>query len=114
MGFITIVMTIYPSTVTVPKNPAQRRVWILGQLRLLGTSLRRLAAVEGVSPQAMSNALNLPSSHLETVIATALGLTAQQLFPERFDAAGNRLGWTRTPQRTTRAAGRNVEEERAA
>jgi len=107
-------MTIYPSTVTVPKNPAERRVWILGQLRLRGTSLRRLAAQEGVSPQAMSNALMCPSSHLEEVIAAALGLTVQQLFPERFDDHGNRLGWTRTQQRSTRPAGRNVEEGQAA
>lgn len=110
---MSIDMTIYLSTVSVPKNPAERRVWIPSQLRLLGTSLRRLAAEEGVSPQAMSNALNLSSSHLETVIAAALGLTAQQMFPERFDAAGNRLGWTRTPQRSTRGVRRNVEETTA-
>jgi len=105
---------MYLSTVNIPKNPAERRVWITGQLRLRGTSLRRLAVQEGVSPQAMSNALMLPSSHLEEVIAKALGLTAQQLFPERFDANGNRLGWTRDQQRTTRDQSRNVEEGRAA
>jgi lambda repressor-like predicted transcriptional regulator len=111
---ITIVMTNDLSTVHIPEKPADRRAWTIYQLRLRGTSLRRLAVREGVSPQAMSNALMLPSSHLREVIATALGLTPQRLFPEDFDAAGNRLGWTRDQQRTTRRTGRNVEEGRAA
>lgn len=107
-------MSNVPTSYQVPKNPAERRVWIWVQLRLRGASLRRLAAEHGVSQQAMSHALIAPSSHLEVVIAAALGLTPQQLFPERFDDRGNRLGWTRTQQRTTRAVARNVEEERAA
>lgn len=89
-------------------------MWILGELRLRGTSLRRLAAEHGVSQQAMSHALIASSSHLEAVIAEAIGLTAQQLFPERFDEQGNRLSWTREQQRITRQFGRNVEEGRAA
>jgi len=107
-------MTINLSTVNVPKSPAERRAWIVYQLRIRGASLRRLAAQVGVSPQAMSNALMLPSSHLEPVIAEALGLTVQQLFPERFDALGTRVCWTRDQQRSTHHAYRNVEQERAA
>jgi Ner family transcriptional regulator len=107
-------MSNVPTSDLVPKHPAERRVWIWVQLRLRGTSLRRLAAENGVSQQAMSHALVSPSSHLEEVIAQALGLTAQQLFPERFDALGNRLSWTRDQQRNTRQTGRNVEEERVA
>ena len=107
-------MMIDTPTVNIPKKPADRRGWVIWQLRQRGTSLRRLAIREGVSSQAMSNALMLPSSHLREVIATALGLTAQTLFPEDFDAAGNRLGWTREPQRNTRHSGRNVEDGRAA
>lgn len=107
-------MTKASTSHQVPKNPAERRLWIWVNLRLRGTSLRRLAVENGVSQQAMSHALGNPSSHLETVIAEALGLTPQQLFPERFTEDGKRLGWTREPQRNTRPAGRNVEEEAAA
>jgi len=107
-------MTIDVTTVNIPEKPAERRVWIVGQLRLRGTSLRRLAAQEKVCQQAMSNALNHSSSYLEEVIAQALDLTVQQLFPERFDDRGNRLSWTREQQRSTRGIPRNVEEERAA
>lgn len=89
-------------------------MWIVGQLRLRGTSLRRLADQTGVSQQAMSHALTGSSSHLEPVIAQALGLTPQQLFPERFTAEGVRLHWTREPQRTTRRRPGNVEQESAA
>jgi lambda repressor-like predicted transcriptional regulator len=97
-----------------PKDPAERREWIKGQLRLKGFSLRRLATQEGVCPQAVCGALSHPSSHLEEVIAAPLGMTARQLFPERFDAKGNRLGWSRKQQRTTRQTACNVEEEQAA
>jgi len=89
-------------------------VWVVGQLRLRGTSLRRLAGEAGVSQQAMSHALTAPSSYLEAVIAEALGLTPRQLFPERFDDAGNRLHWTREPQRTTRRRAGNVQSGEAA
>lgn len=89
------------ATQIIPKNPAERRVWICGQLKLKGKSLRQLAKQEKVSHQAMSTALVTSSSHLEVVIAKALGLTAQQLFPERFADTGERLHWTREPQRIT-------------
>lgn len=67
-----------------------------------GNSLRKLAQQEGVSHQAMSAALMTPNAHLEPVVAGALGLTPQQLFPERYDRTGNRLCRTRVPQRNTR------------
>ncbi len=98
----------------IPKNPAERRGWIIWQLRNRGWSLSRIALQEGVSVQAVSGALMVPSSHLQRVIADILGLTPQQLFPEFFDAAGKRLGKTREQHRNTRVNTRNVEEGRAA
>ena len=113
-GFITVDMTNEPSIVNILKNPAERRGWIIWQLRNRGWSLRRIALREGVSVQAVSSALMVSSSHLQSVIADLLEMTPQQLFPEFFDAAGRRLGRTRDPQRTTRAAARNVEEGKVA
>jgi len=86
----------------IPKNPTVRREWIKFQLRLRGISLRQLAIKAGVTQTAVSYALIGPSSHLEPVIAEALGLNPQQLFPERFDAGGARLSQTRPQQRTIR------------
>jgi len=87
------------ATFSVPKDPAERRVWICVQLQRKGTSLRRLAAKAGVSHQAMSAALLRPSSHLEQALAAAIGLRPMELFPERFDLWGRRLVSTRQPQR---------------
>jgi len=111
---ITADMMIDTPSVNIPQNSVHRRRWVIYQLSLKGLSLRQLAIREGVTTQAMSGALMTSSSHLREVIATALGLTAQTLFPEDFDAAGNRLGWTREQQRSTRPHGRNVEDGRAA
>jgi Ner family transcriptional regulator len=95
-------MPIEASRPRPPKNPAERRAWLLYQLRIRGKSFRSLAAEAGVSPQAVTHAILNPSSYLEPLIAEAIGLTAPELFPERFDPTGRRLHQTREPQRSTR------------
>lgn len=102
------------NTCDIPKEPAQRRVWVIYQLKLRGTNVRRLARKWGVSPSAIQNALTSPSSHLEVAIAKMLGLTPQQLFPERFDANGQRLHITQPPKRIRPKAARNVQVQGAA
>ena len=97
------------ATTDVPKEPAIRRVWICGQLRIRGTSLRALALKAGVTHQAMSAALMAPNVHLEPAIAEAIGMTAQTLFPERFGPCGRRLTRTRTMQRSMRPRCDKVE-----
>lgn len=92
-------MTTDLTTLDVPKNPAERRAWVVYQLRIRGLSLRALGRRVGVTQQAMSNTLSGPNSHLEPIISEAIGLTPQQLFPERFTKAGSRIGWTRQPKR---------------
>lgn len=99
----------------VPKEPAVRRAWVIYQLSIRGRSLRQLALSEGVYPQAMSTALVAPNVHLEPVIAKAIGLTVEQLFPERFDDTGRRIARTREKSRSTPATTpRNGKGERAA
>jgi len=92
-------MTQAPTSHEVPKEPAERRAWILYQLRRRGLSFRELARQEGVSQQAFSHACMAPSSHLERVIAEAIDLTPRDLFPERWGANGRRLTLTRDPVR---------------
>lgn len=92
-------MSATNSTLSPPKNPAERRAWVIYQLRIRGTNLLRLSKQHGVSASAMQAALMVPSSHLERVIADALGLPVEKLFPERFDRDGRRLHLTRAPAR---------------
>jgi len=107
-------MTADTSTVDIPRNPTERRGWIIWQLRNLGWSLSRIAREEGVSLQAVSAALLVPSSHLHTRIAETLGLTRQQIWPEFYAPTGEPLGRTRPQHRSTRPAGRNVQDGVAA
>lgn len=102
----SIAVTIALATTEVPKEPAVRRVWIVAMLRLRGTSLRRIANEQGVSHQAASNALLVPSQYIESAIADAIGVPVARLFPERFDALGNRIAQTRPQKRSTRTQAR--------
>lgn len=103
-------MSIDLSTLDIPKNPAERRAWVCYRLRVRGNSLRNIAYQQGVTRQAVSNALMSPSQLLERAIAAALDLKVEQLFPERFDATGHRLTHTRQAQRITRPLAGNVQK----
>lgn len=75
----------------VLQKPALRRAWIKYQLELRGYSLRSYAKALGVSHPVISKAFLSPNSHIEEQLAETLGMQVHVLFPERFDAAGNRL-----------------------
>lgn len=112
---INLAMSIALATVNDLKNPAFRRGWAKLQLEAQGSSFRAFAQEEGVSHQAISQALmGGGSRHLQEAIAKRLGLPPRQLFPELYDGQGNRLGRTREKQRSTRDMSCNVEEGRAA
>ena len=101
------------NTTEVPKEPAKRRAWVIFQLKIRNTNMRRLARKWGVTPSAVQNALYVPSSHIESALAKVLGLTPQQLFPERFDSAGERLHVTMPAKRSRAGIPRNVQVQRA-
>lgn len=107
-------MTNSSSSKDVPKNPAIRRAWVVFQLRIRGLSLGMLAHQEGVSRQAMSHALIGPSSHLQPVIAEAIALPVQDVWPEWWRPDGTPWGRTNVRHRNTRRRARNVQSERAA
>lgn len=115
MGFTFVAMTNAPAISDIPKKPAIRREWIGFQLRIRGLSLRELGRLEGVTHQAVSAAANGGGSrHLQEAIAAVLGLRPQDLFPELYDEHGNRLGRTRTPNRSTRRQDGHVQKDHAA
>ncbi len=88
-------MTTDTTTLTPPKNPAERRAWVVFQLKLRGQSLASVAASLGVCRQAVSGALMTPSERIEQALADALSLPIETLFPERFDGKGFRIPRTR-------------------
>jgi Ner family transcriptional regulator len=107
-------MSLHIDTLDIPKEPAARRAWVLFQFKLRGISARRLAFRLRVTPSAIGNALMLPSARIEREIAKVLGVTPQDLFPERFDAGGRRLHMTRSPERSRAQRRRNVQVSGAA
>jgi lambda repressor-like predicted transcriptional regulator len=91
------------TTITIPKKPAQRAAWVIYQLKLKGLSLSSLARDVGVTRQALSVALQQPSANIEPLIATAVGVTPEDLFPERFEN-GHRLHKVRSTLRCLKSA----------
>ncbi|WP_082109273.1 helix-turn-helix domain-containing protein [Azospirillum sp. HJ39] len=83
----------------VPLDPADRRDWVVSALRRRGSSMRQIAFQIGVCPQAVAQALHLPSARIEAALAQKLDLAVQDLFPERYRADGTRLCRTRPPDR---------------
>lgn len=70
------------------RNYERRRAWIIYQLKLRGESLASVARKSGRSRNATTRAMISPYPAAEKVIADALGLEPQELFPERYDADG--------------------------
>ena len=99
--------------IEIPPNLYERRSWLRHQLLIRGLKLSDIAAEEGVSGAAMSRLFLYPNIHLETAIAKKLGVTAAQLFPERFDAAGQGLRIIREQSRSTAAQRRERTKTRA-
>lgn len=69
-------------------DPAKRRAWVIYQLQLQGRALASVAADHSVSRQCIYSAFSAPYPRMEKLIAEALDLTPQQVFPERYDSDG--------------------------
>ncbi|MGB0695400.1 MAG: helix-turn-helix domain-containing protein [Rhodospirillaceae bacterium] len=85
------VMTSAATTFDIPENPVERREVIKYQLWKRGKNLSSLARDEGVTPQALSACLVSPNAGLERVVASALDVSVEKLFPERFREDGGRI-----------------------
>ncbi len=69
-------------------DPDRRRVWVSYQVRLKGKTLADYARDAGVSRSCLYSGFRHPYPHMEKIIADAVGLTPQILFPERYSADG--------------------------
>jgi Ner family transcriptional regulator len=68
---------------------------VLASLKKRGTSLAALSVTNGYHPTAAGKALKRPWPALEALIANAVGMAPQQLWPSRYDADGKPRGRTR-------------------
>lgn len=68
----------------IPTDPIRRKRWVIDRLKERGLSLAQLGEQAGVSRVSVRRALLEPSHRLELVIANALGVNVEELFPERF------------------------------
>jgi lambda repressor-like predicted transcriptional regulator len=79
------------STIPHFSTALERRLWVISQLKLQGTSLSQVARDAGVHRSLLDNAFDRPADGAEKIIADALRTTQRELFPERFNPAGQRL-----------------------
>lgn len=76
------------NTAEIPSDPDLRWEWIKFQLRARGTSLAKLAREQHVTGPALKNVKRTAYPRMERVIAKALGIAVQTLWPERWDTSG--------------------------
>ena len=62
---------------------------VLAALKKRGQSLAGLSVANGYHPTAAGKALKLPWPAMEQIVADALGLTPQTIWPSRYDEEGS-------------------------
>jgi Ner family transcriptional regulator len=74
-----------------PKKPAAGdwpSHYIVYRLRERGTSLRRLAVRKGFAATSASTAIQVPWPKMERLIADAIGVRPDEIWPSRYNADG--------------------------
>lgn len=93
----------------IPPNPYHRRAWALARLHQMGLNFTDLARELDVPAQYVSAVFIMANELIEDRVAAKFGLTARELFPERFDADGNRI----VRMNIRRSTRRRIERERS-
>lgn len=116
-------MTLDDHTKDLLADPKRRRDWVIYQLRLQGRSMADVAqkAEPPVRRQTLYNVFLRPYPRMEKLVADAVGLRPEQVFPERYDRNGlpvRRMGrpkksTTKDAKDSTRTARRNVSRQEA-
>lgn len=81
-------MKLDSSTKTLLLHTEKRWAWIRYQLTLRGITIVQVAKDTGVKPQTVARARHIPYPKMEKALSDALGLTPQELFPDRYDEDG--------------------------
>jgi Ner family transcriptional regulator len=79
---------------TIKRNPVDYKVWlwIHHSLKMRGLSWKKLAAKFNYHPNSIKTAKNYAYPAVEKIIAEAVGLKPQDLFPHRYTADGTPIG----------------------
>ena len=115
-------MIISMRNVTNRKKPVQsdwHSAYIIYRLRLRGLSFRKLARLNGYAAGSTSYAAHVPWPKMERLIASAIGVPPQEIWPSRYHDDGSpksgrnargigRSGTTKYKDNTARAR-RNVQ-----
>lgn len=101
-----------------PKKPVSQPDWhpayIVYQLRLKGLSLRRLSRLNGFAASSAEVVNRIPWPKMERLVAGALGVTPQEIWPSRYNEDGTPKSGLHSRKRSTAARERNVEVKGAA
>ncbi len=117
-------MPINMSNLDISKKPAPKdwhRADIKASLEKRGLSLARLARLHGYGRSSPALALRLPWPKMERLIAAAIGVRPQEIWPSRYHEDGTPKSgrgergigrWARDRKNTTVASDGNVEVTR--
>lgn len=98
----------------IPRDPRERNIWVLAQLKLRGSGFSAVARQLGVHRSTVINAMYQANERVEAFLAEAIEVDPKALFCERYDANGNRLHAVRGSKDSTNPNPTNVQAERAA
>lgn len=87
---------------------------VIAALKKRGVSLRALAARHNLTARALSHALYHPAERSERIIAQELLTTPAEIWPDRFNAAGERIAGRGQHWRSRRLLKSNRNQVRAA
>lgn len=68
------------------KNADWHRADIVAALKKKGWSVRKLSLAAGLSPDTLKGALQFPYPKGETIIAAAIGIKPEEIWPTRYEA----------------------------
>lgn len=110
-------MSLDIQTKKMISDPKRRRAWVKYRLDCQGLTLADVGREAGVERQTLYQVFHVPYPRIERVLAQSVGLTAQELFPERYRADGSRIRKKPGPKpkkkpttkHSKKRAGRNVE-----
>lgn len=81
-------MKLDQSTRQLLRDPEKRKHWAIYQFGLRGRSLASVAREVGIKKDTLYVVWSRPYPRMERVLAELLGITPQEMFPDRYDAAG--------------------------
>lgn len=107
-----------PKIDTLKKGPPLKSDWpshyIVYRLREKGMTLRRLSRLNKFSPSAASLAIQLPWPKLEQLIATAIGVAPNEIWPSRYNDDGTPRTGLHSAKHNSAGMRVNVQTRKAA